>query len=453
MKSKAKTSSKILTAVLIVLSVALSAVLVAGAFMHIMNNESGVPGFAPDSDKTIDESNPVNTDEADIQENAGETVPNDESVILSPVSPSAQAVYSEEPTVEFHEKKVSFICAGDNLIHTDVYGSAERFASGTDAEYDFKPMYSDIKEFISSYDFAFLNQEVPIAGKDRGFSGYPCFNSPDELGDAVVDTGFNLINIATNHMLDKRNSGLISSINYWREKPVAVIGDYLSEEEFNEIEILEKDGIKIAILAYTYGTNGIPLQNNGDGLVVPYIDEEDIKEKVARAKDISDLVFVSIHWGDENQPFANATQKRLARMMADIGVDVIIGHHSHSIHPTEWLDRPDGGKTLVTYSLGNLLSGMQSPINVIGGMLSFDVVFYDDGLMPEITNVKIIPTVCHFYGVPRDYHVYLFTDYTRALAEKHRLAGQLTYDKMKKIVTDTVDEQFLTEEFLAADGR
>lgn len=110
MKSKAKTSSKILTAVLIVLSVALSAVLVAGAFMHIMNNESGVPGFAPDSDKTMDESNPVNTDEADIQENAGETVPNDESVILSPVSPSAQAVYSEEPTVEFHEKRfLSFV--------------------------------------------------------------------------------------------------------------------------------------------------------------------------------------------------------------------------------------------------------------------------------------------------------------------------------------------------------
>lgn len=354
--------------------------------------------------------------------------------------------------ISMREKKLSFICAGDNLIHTDVYGSAARFAKGTGEQYDFKPMFSDIKELISSYDVAFLNQEVPIAGAERGFSGYPCFNSPDELGDAVVDTGFDVINIATNHMLDKRNAGLKRSIEYWRGKDVFVIGDYLSQEEYEEIEILEKDGIRIAFLAYTYGTNGIPLENNGDTLVVPYIDSERIKAKIKRAKQESDLVFVSIHWGDENMPFANATQKSLARMMADEGVDVIIGHHSHSIHPTEWLDRPDGGKTLVTYSLGNLLSGMQSPINIVGGMLSFDVIFYDDGKNPVVTNAKIIPTVCHFYGVPRDYHVYLFTDYTRELAQKHRLAGSVTFDSMKRLVTDTVAPEFLTKEFLSCDG-
>ena len=432
MKRKTKASSKIVTFVLVTTAVVLSAALFCGVYFAFSQS-----GAAPTPD--LDVSVAVN----------GEKQPSETVAALEPDVPSTEP--EEESASDFGLNYVrrTFICAGDNLIHTDVYGAAARYGSEVGEEYDFKPMFADIKPLIGEYDYAFLNQEVPIAGKELGFSGYPCFNSPDELGDAVVDTGFNIINVATNHMLDKRNIGLKNAVEYWRKKPVTLIGGYLSKKEYDTIEYIEDSGLKIALLAYTYGTNGIVLQNNGDPYVVPYIDEADIKAKTARARsEGANLVFVSIHWGYENTPTPSDEQERLAQMMADIGVDVVIGHHSHSVQPTVWLDRPDGGKTLVTYSLGNLLSGMQSPINIIGGMLSFDVEYFGGETKPTVNNVKVIPTVCHFSGYPRDYKVYLFTNYTPELAAKHRLADKLTFKEMKSMVTRTVDEEFLTEEFL-----
>ena len=117
-----------------------------------------------------------------------------------------------EPKKEY--RNITFAAAGDILVHTNVYKYASQLAQGTDAEYDFKPMFANIKEIISSADLAYVNQETPCAGKERGYSGYPTFNTPDEIADAVLDTGFDIVNIANNHMLDKGESGLARNIDF-----------------------------------------------------------------------------------------------------------------------------------------------------------------------------------------------------------------------------------------------
>lgn len=352
------------------------------------------------------------------------------------------------PAEKVPVQTVSFIACGDNLVHSSVYSDAKTLAAGTDKEYNFLPMYDNVADIIQNADLAFINQETPFGGSSRPISGYPLFNTPEQMGDDLITLGFDIIGLANNHMLDSTAKGYENTIDFWNSKDgVTAIGGYKNKEDFENIRVIEKNGIKIALLAYTYGTNGLKLPQ-GSELVIPLYDDETIDRQTKKAKTLADVVIVSIHWGVEDQFKPNAEQKRKAKLMADNGVDVIIGHHPHVLQPLEWIDRADGGKTLCMYSLGNFLSGMMYSRNMVGGILGFDICKAANGV--SVDNVSFIPTVSQYNKNVRGFKIYRFSEYTEALEEAHgahKFDSGMSMKSMRKIIDNAIPKEFLTEDF------
>lgn len=275
----------------------------------------------------------------------------------------------KEPKEEVYE--VSLIMAGDNLIHSSVYKDANKNANYDG--YDFKPMYAYIKDIVDDYDLAYYNQETILGGDEIGLSDYPAFNSPYEVGDAMIDAGFNLVSLATNHTIDRGEKAVINSCNYWKEQEgVMTAGSYCSEEDRNAVQIMEKNNISYSLLSYTYGTNGIPVPSGKSYLVNvwptkgnnPDTDseyqayKEIVKEDIERVRDKVDILMVAMHWGVEYTHTPTAYQKDMAKFLADNDVDIIIGSHPHVVMPVAWID-----DTLVIYSLGNLISAQETNLD------------------------------------------------------------------------------------------
>lgn len=261
--------------------------------------------------------------------------------------------------------EASLIAVGDYLIHSSVYKDANRLANGDG--YDFKPMISYIKEIVPNYDIAYYNQETILGGSELGLSDYPTFNSPYEAGDAMLDAGFNLVSLATNHTMDSGKKAVENSCKYWQSKEnVLTAGSYCSEEERNKINIKEINNIKYTMLNYTYGTNGMPVANDYlvnvwptdiDNINNPEKDtkyqayKKQVKEDIDKVKDKVDFLIVAMHWGVEYTHEPTAYEKDMASYLASLGVNLIIGTHPHVIQPVTWID-----DTLVIYSLGNFIS-------------------------------------------------------------------------------------------------
>lgn len=340
---------------------------------------------------------------------------------------------------------VSFMGVGDNLIHETVYNDALQ----DDGTYDFSKMYTNFKKDAKESDIAFINQETVLGGESLGLSGYPTFNSPTEIAKNLEKVGFNLANLATNHCLDRGEQGIANELEAFSNTNIVTDGVYTSQEAFNAIPTFKKKGITFSFLAYTYGTNGIAPDYDYN---VSYLDDDQIKSDVQKAKEISDVVIVSAHWGDENTFEPNDLQKHYAQLFADCGVDVVIGTHPHTIQPVKWIKGNSGNKMLCVYSLGNFIGGMLTTDNAIGGEIKFDFVKKNDKI--TIENVKWIPTVIHFEGnqdniieVRYNYKAYKLSQYSDKLAKKHVLNG---YDgnvvNIKYITNKTkevIDEKYL----------
>ena len=340
---------------------------------------------------------------------------------------------------------VSFMGVGDNLIHETVYNDALQ----DDGTYDFSKMYTNFKKDAKESDIAFINQETVLGGESLGLSGYPTFNSPTEIAKNLEKAGFNLANLATNHCLDRGEQGIANELEAFSNTNIVTDGVYTSQEAFNAIPTFKKKGITFSFLAYTYGTNGIAPDYDYN---VSYLDDDQIKSDVQKAKEISDVVIVSAHWGDENTFEPNDLQKHYAQLFADCGVDVVIGTHPHTIQPVKWIKGNSGNKMLCVYSLGNFIGGMLTTDNAIGGEIKFDFVKKNDKI--TIDNVKWIPTVIHFEGnqdniieVRYNYKAYKLSQYSDKLAKKHVLNG---YDgnvvNIKYITNKTkevIDEKYL----------
>lgn len=354
-----------------------------------------------------------------------QSVPNDNSdPVIKEEIPNEPEQTEENPDIVVH-----FSGVGDNLIHDSIYRDADRLAGEmNDGLYDFLPMYEDVKDEIDKSDLAFINQETILGGDDLGLSGYPTFNSPQCLASQLPAFGFNMINHATNHSLDKWETGVNNAISFWREQTgIVMAGIYDSWEDRSEVRVIEKNGIRFAFLAYTYGTNGI---ESYAGYAIPYFDEVSIREDIARAKEVSDVIIVSAHWGNENQFEPNEFQYEYAQLFADLGVDVVIGTHPHVIQPVTWVTGSSGNNTLVVYSLGNFIGGMLDMYNNLSGMISFDFIKKADSEKITIENVKWIPLISHYEGDANDimnsrlnFKVYKLKKYTEEIASQHGLNG------------------------------
>lgn len=277
-----------------------------------------------------------------------------------------------------HSTSISLIMAGDNLINDKLYNAAKK----GDGSYDFKSMYSYIKDIVKNYDLAYYNQETILGGSEIGVSSYPAFNSPYEVGDATIDTGFNLVSLATNHTLDRGEKAIINSLNYWNNKSnVLTSGSYLSNDDRNKINIKEVNNITYTMLNYTYGTNGIKVPegkeylvniwpctgNNPDNDTKYQEYKEVVKKDILRVRDKVDLLIVAMHFGVEYTHVPTNYQIDMAEFLSSLGVDIIIGTHPHVIMPITYIN-----DTLVIYSLGNFLSvqDTNNDYNTTVGLLS-----------------------------------------------------------------------------------
>ena len=274
-----------------------------------------------------------------------------------------EEVKKEEPKIS----KLSLIMVGDALLHGSVYRDA--YKNGV---YNFDSQLEYIKPIVQNYDLAFYNQESILGGTELGLSDYPAFNSPQEFGDAMVNSGFNLVSLANNHTMDRGEKAVLNSCEYWKSKEnVLAAGSYCSKEDSEAIQIREKNGIKYTMLAYTYGTNGISVPQGKEYLVNLYSDEK-AKSDIEKVRDKVDLLIVSMHWGTEYQAEPTEEQKREAEYLSSLGVDIIIGTHPHIIEPITYINN-----TLVIYSLGNFISA-QSTNNdyntMVELMTSVDVI-------------------------------------------------------------------------------
>ena len=307
--------------------------------------------------------------------------------------------------------RIKLIMGGDALIHDKLYNSCKR-----DNGYDFKPVFTYLKDYLSDYDLAYYNQETILGGSEIGLSSYPSFNSPYEVGDALLDAGFNMVSLATNHTLDRGEKAIINSLNYWKSKDVLTAGSYSSFEERDEIRIKEKNNIKYTLLNYTYGTNGIRVPSGKEYLVniwpctgsnpdndIKYQEYKDIvKSDIEKVRDKVDVLIVAMHWGVEYTHTPTAYQIDMANFLSENGVDIIIGTHPHVVMPVTWINN-----TLVIYSLGNMVSAQETNNDentTIGLLTSIDIIKKDNKIILENldndliytynehnTNYKVIP--------------------------------------------------------------
>lgn len=308
---------------------------------------------------------------------------------------------------EPEEYTASIAAIGDILIHSPVYKDA---AIGNN-RYDFTKMFKQVKPYLESPDITVANSESVIGGTEIGLSSYPTFNSPYEVGDALKAVGVDVVTMANNHTLDRGEKAILNAINYWDKIGMTFVGAARNQEEAEEIKTVTKNNIVFSFLGYTYGTNGIPVPS-GKEYLVNYIDLDKMKSDIERAKEISDVVVVNLHNGNEYERNFNKEQDKIVQSLADYGADIVFAHHPHVLQPTKWYEGVNGNKTFVIHSLGNFLSGQDKLYTRIGAILQLDVkktVEYDDNDNPiisiEILNPQLLPTYVKYQN-RRNFEVY-----------------------------------------------
>ncbi len=360
---------------------------------------------------------------------------NQSSKLENKVEKKVKEPVVEKKKVENYQAKIFMV--GDALIHWGVYNDAKQ----SDGSYDFKPMLEAIKPISSKYDIAYYNQETILGGASLGYSSYPLFNSPQEVGDAFIDAGFNMVSLATNHTMDKREQGVLNSVEYWKSKPNVVTSGQWSSEEDREASITriyEVNNIKYAFISYTIWNNGLPTPTGKSYLNNEYSDEKAASD-IQKIRDKVDFVIVAMHWGTEYSFKVDYKQEEIANYLSGLGVDLIIGAHPHVIQTVESINN---GKTFVVYSLGNFISDQNDVDNFTG--LAFEVTLnkkkdIDDSITNTVINPRaqlVYTTTTSRGGVNHDFKVVPYPQLNDSLLRNY---VQL-YDKYKAIVNERYPE-------------
>lgn len=293
-------------------------------------------------------------------QDAGEIELGDGILQESPVLP-AEDVY----------RQATVAAVGDVMVHQTQYVRAYNPQTGN---YDFRPSFEVIAPYLQEADLVVGNLETTLGGEKRGFSAYPRFNSPDEIVSALKDAGFDLLCTANNHSLDSGEKGLYRTIEVIEETGMKHFGTARSREERDSPLIVEVNGIKLSFLAYTYGTNGLPIPEGKEYIVNLIVEEQIIADIAGARREGADLVILYLHWGEEYRPEPTDEQKRLARVAAQAGADIILGSHPHVIQPMEYISAKESDgedkRVFVAYSMGNFLSNQHR----IEGSVSTDEV-------------------------------------------------------------------------------
>ena len=355
-------------------------------------------------------------------------------------TPTPTSVPIPEP---IPDKRVSFSASGDSLIHDTIYLQAKKLADGVVKQYDFTHIFANVKDFLSNYDINFLNQETLVNDAFEP-SSYPMFSTPVELGQASYDAGYNVFSLSNNHSYDKGALGISATLEFWGSMPqdILYMGFY-NDDNLMDIKTNTVNGITFSYVACTDTTNGLPHPQGATDYIIYTSQLDVLKQQIEKAKEISDFVIVSAHWGIEYSLVASDNQKYLAQELANYGADVIIGTHPHVIQPIEWITANDGTQTLCVYSLGNFTSAQNMPNRLIGQILTFDTVVTEND--KYIENVQSHPIVTHRSYAEPNITTYLLEDYTDEMARSNISINDSNFnlEYIKNICSTTISSEFL----------
>ena len=296
---------------------------------------------------------------------------------------------AEEPeVVEEVEEAVSTVTirsVGDILVHSDVYTTAR-----TDTGFDFTRMFDPVRQYMADADITTANMEVPVAGEAFGLSGYPQFNSPPEIIDALKNSGVDIVNNATNHSMDRGGEGVIASTGHMRDRGMLYAGSFSSATDAATPRIIEANGITVGFLGSTYGTNGLPVEEEHFASLI----DDNLTDRITALDSEVDVTVVMLHMGDEYAPLQNEFQEETAAAALEAGADLVLGGHPHVVEP---FDGP------VWYSHGNFLHGQLEEPTKIGGIGEF--TFTERGDEVSFTGARFMPTYTVGPPISYDHHV------------------------------------------------
>ena len=350
---------------------------------------------------------------------------------------STETTVSNKNTKQDTAEPITFTLTslGDTLCHNTQYWDA--YNSKTN-EYDFSYVYEDIKNYTLSSDITIGSLETTFAGKEKGYSNYPTFNTPDSLATALKNIGVDVVSLAGNHALDYGYTGLCRTIDVFNNIGLSHLGTYKTAEDQEKILIKDVKGVKIAFINYTYGTNGIPVPS-GKEFCVNLIDKDFIKKQINQAKEQNvDMIVACMHWGTEYRTTANSEQKDLANFLFENGVDVILGNHPHVLEPMEkkTITLQDGTtkEVFVVYALGNFTADQRDEITRDSAILNLTITKNSDSKI-SIDKVNYVP-IYMYKNTNVSTHKFKILDIEKTIKDyeegKNTSINSTVYNNLKK---------------------
>ena len=329
----------------------------------------------------------------------------------------------------------SVIAVGDNLYHQSLIDAG----ASEDGNWNYDKIYTHITDAIKDADIRMIDQETVFTTDHDSVSSYPSFATPTEVGDAIVKAGFNVVESANNHIDDFGEGFITDTLNFWKTKypDVTLLGIHDSQEDADTVKIREVNGIKIAFLDYTYGTNVGGIE--GKDYMIDMIRKEKITTMIQKAKQQADCIIFVAHWGTEDETMPNEYEKQWAAYLMEQGVNVIIGGHPHVLQPYGRISDGKGNETVVFYSLGNFVSTQQKLEELLGGMAKFTIqkTVENGKTSIQILTPTVEPLVMHYNSDAGEFGPYMLSDYTEELASQNGVQkyigdGVFTLDNLKK---------------------
>ena len=316
------------------------------------------------------------------------------------------------------------LAVGDNLVQPSLLASGQ---SETGA-WNYDSVYANLKSDIQAADIAMVNQETPFTTDHSAVSGTAPYATPTEVGDALVNAGFNVVTSATALIDDNGSSMINETLNYWETShpDVTLVGIHKSQTSTNTAKIVEINGIKIAFLDYTFPAYGsqsgsTATSSSSKGSMIDTFNTADVAAAIKQAKSSADCVIFSANWGKTEEPMPTEYEKEWANFLMEQGVDVVIGTNPNVLQPYGYLTDDSGHNMLIYYSLGNFVTGQETLKQLLGGMAAFTIqkTVEGDQTSIQIQDATLTPLVMHYSYDTLEYAPYKLDDYTDALASAH----------------------------------
>lgn len=349
---------------------------------------------------------------------------------------SAEAARPEDSTIV-----ANIAAVGDLMCHSTQF----KYASVSTDSFDFRPCFAEVKSYLSGADFTIGNLETVFAGTRVKYEGYPAFNTPDDFLDALKETGFDFLATSNNHSMDQGEKGAIRTLDVLDQYGFDHTGTYRSPADRDSVRVVDIKGIRMAIVNYTYGTNGMPIPE-GKPWMVNQIDTALIRQDIAAARQLQpDLVMVFLHFGVENQHEPNSAQKKVVKHAISCGADIILGSHPHVVQPVEMF-KTEGGNLdsgFVAWSMGNFLSNQYWRYTDAGIILNLEITKDPVRDTIFISDLSYLPTWV-FRGQHPQKKIHVILPAEKGLQDSsYFYINEENQGKMKEAYHDT--EKYLTK--------